>query len=313
MRTQPGRASTPSRIGFTLVELLVVIAIIGILVALLLPAVQAAREAARRTSCVNQMRQHGIALQNFHDVNGELPPGVFKDDMGTSAGNDDVIHPFVVYTMPYLEEGVKFSLYDFDTSWNEQELEILLQLRSPLPTYQCPSDESYCMIETLPPSSADDRSDEFDDCKGSYGINWGSFQFNNQFNYARLIGGGFPPPGFKTRRRAPFDENFGARLGQISDGTSKTLAMMEMRQTRSDTAGEVDRRARLWNGETSGTYQITTRFSPNNSEVSSDRSVCVNRPEEGLPCEVSSGAAAYLTSRSLHPGGVNVVLCDSSV
>src|SRR5436189_5513892 len=70
------RAGLSGRAGFTLVELLVVIAIIGVLVALLLPAVQAAREASRRTNCTNNIRQLGIAAQNFHDVNGRFPVAV---------------------------------------------------------------------------------------------------------------------------------------------------------------------------------------------------------------------------------------------
>lgn len=87
--------------GFTLVELLVVIAIIGVLIALLLPAVQQAREAARRMQCSNNLKQVGLALHNYHDVIGSMPPGCLKL---TGHGNS-----FWVHILPYLEAG---NVYD---------------------------------------------------------------------------------------------------------------------------------------------------------------------------------------------------------
>src|SRR5262245_32931862 len=88
------RGSRLQAAGFTLVELLVVIAIIGVLVALLLPAVQAAREAARRMSCGNNLKQMGLASQNFHDVHLSLPP----IDMG------DCWATWAVFLMPHMEQ-----------------------------------------------------------------------------------------------------------------------------------------------------------------------------------------------------------------
>ena len=87
--------------GFTLVELLVVIAIIGILVALLLPAIQAAREAARRSQCVNNLKQLGIAMQNYHDVRKTLPMGSFSCCWGT----------WQMAILPYIEEQQLADIY----------------------------------------------------------------------------------------------------------------------------------------------------------------------------------------------------------
>src|SRR4249919_1707318 len=100
-------ANTSNRAGFTLVELLVVIAIIGVLVALLLPAVQAAREAARRTQCVNNLHQLGIAIHNFHDVKKFLPSSTRPVAAPTVRAGS------LIFLLPFIERQDLADLYDF--------------------------------------------------------------------------------------------------------------------------------------------------------------------------------------------------------
>jgi len=102
MRTQPSSAYQESKSGFTLVELLVVIAIIGVLVALLLPAVQAAREAARRTQCINNVKQMTLAVHNFHDAKRMLPPGYTIFPNGQAHLYES--YGWLAYILPYIEE-----------------------------------------------------------------------------------------------------------------------------------------------------------------------------------------------------------------
>src|SRR6478672_7200841 len=97
--------------GFTLVELLVVIAIIGILVALLLPAIQAAREAARRSQCANNLKQIGLALHNYHSARNKFPPGVVYDT-GTYSATMNAYNGWTREILPYAEDSAIQKLYD---------------------------------------------------------------------------------------------------------------------------------------------------------------------------------------------------------
>lgn len=313
---QPTRRRSLSRtrsLGFTLVELLVVIAIIGVLIALLLPAVQSAREAARRSSCTNNMRQLGIAHLNYESTNARLAPGSLghRDPSNIAAGNRDPNKPFtpnIVFLMPYLEEAARFELYDSTVDWNKQDLAILKAIGSPLPTYQCPSDEPRIMLVTEGGGDGT-NSEEFDDAKGNYGVNWGQFAYIDQFDQ-RSIGQNFNINTKDDHYRAPFGIGWGAKLSQLVDGTSNTFAMFEMIQAPSESVQTVDRRARIWN-HVPGTYQISTIRLPNSDD--GDVTVCTNNPELLLPCVKSSNENNMsLSARSRHTGGVVSLMCDAS-
>ena len=128
-----GRSRAGRLRGFTLVELLVVIAIIGVLVALLLPAIQAAREAARRAQCLNNLRQVGLACLNYESAKGTLPPGSFYGE-GDLGGN------YVTAIMPYMEMANVIDSIDDTVSFVHQNNERIVST-STFPGLYCPSDE----------------------------------------------------------------------------------------------------------------------------------------------------------------------------
>ena len=136
----------PQGRGFTLVELLVVIAIIGVLVALLLPAVQAAREAARRTQCTNNLKQLGLAAHNFHDSRGYLPSSVRPGGLTTApriAG--------LTFLLPYIEQQTMYDNYNQTVNWNDP-------LNLPITSKQvsgflCPSSPDPKRLDGLPEAS----------------------------------------------------------------------------------------------------------------------------------------------------------------
>jgi prepilin-type N-terminal cleavage/methylation domain-containing protein len=196
--------------AFTLVELLVVIAIIGILVALLLPAIQAAREAARRTQCTNQLRQIGLAVQTYHDARGNFPSGRNTNDQyGVS---------WAYYILPQLEEQVLYDAYvpkeRVDSDVNARAM------RTPISVYACPSRR---------PPAADRDFDNNEDAPlvraaavlGDYAANAGLEEDigmeGNDFNAGKI----------DLTLAGPIYSGSKIRARQVTDGLSKTLAVGE--------------------------------------------------------------------------------------
>ena len=318
----------PSR-GFTLVELLVVIAIIGILVALLLPAIQAAREAARRSQCANNFKQAALALHNYHDVHGELPPpgvrwgdqrvsgagGSFNPDSSSNA------HSWLVSTLPYLEQQPLSDLYwdgvrelpnyrDWyrirDTRSGHPSMFEALQ--AGVPSLVCPSDggrKEPCKLSS---------SSEPGMPRVNVAINASS---GNAFSW-----GNNATPGIRSlfHFNYPRGHSNGSNFAAALDGTSNVVMLAEMigADRESDTRG-------AWAYAT-GTFisggartDLRYLFTPNVNALHNDcrdrpgRCSSPRSPDPQLRCSGSDSSRGGNASRSRHPGGVHVALGDASV
>lgn len=313
------RTVARTRSAFTLIELLVVIAIIAILVALLLPAVQQAREAARRTQCKNNLHQLGVALHNYHDVYNQFPLTVFETN-GPVQWSDSSRGSYLIRLLPYIEQSALFNSLNFSlrgTPWTTANFEGQVDPQGKLyrnyviPAYVCPTDDQ---------PKLDGHSG-----KSNYAMSMGN----------QSMPGGGTPWGTCTRYDSPGDRNvFGiyapghgntdngsytsgivsrvnwsANLRDITDGTSNTIAMGEI-------LGQCGDHSR------NGWFHFNSMWIATTAPVNFPIA-CVREQLKGVSWD--SGSPNGLTGcnhwqnwqtsqgfKSRHVGGAQFVLCDGA-
>lgn len=298
-----------SRVGFTLVELLVVITIIGILISLLLPAVQAAREAARRMQCSNNLKQLSLAMHNYHTTKGSLPFGALLSINTTdSSRGGPYNHDHGWYTQmgPYIEQQAWYDTINFNKVFDDEGGTGGAYGNQAARFYRmaifgCPSDTPNC---THP-------GHDWNSIKANYAVNFGNTNYGQQTqNNIKFKG-------------APFTAGRSIDFASISDGLSNTLLMAEIITTigvtnASDMYGG-------WSGPMSqtmaseGGQAFMGWLTPNSTSCDLAWGKCP-LPENlnGVSCCTVVGEYGDLplqsfAARSQHPGGVNAALCDGSV
>ena len=212
------------RLGFTLVELLVVIAIIGVLVALLLPAVQAARESARRTQCTNHQKQLVLALHNFHDTFGKFPP--LRGGRNDSANRCGDMFG-LVFALPYIEQGPRSDQITSGTpvvSWDNN----YAPYKGKMTVLLCPSSP---LGQNNPVNAAQPQRSYHLSMGTTVGTNASAAGFSATItdnNYFGLVNGlfGYERPG-ATPANGCVGNEYTTRMASITDGTSNTVALSE--------------------------------------------------------------------------------------
>jgi prepilin-type N-terminal cleavage/methylation domain-containing protein/prepilin-type processing-associated H-X9-DG protein len=301
--------------GFTLIELLVVIAIIGVLIALLLPAVQAAREAARRSQCTNNMKQIGLALMNYHDITGAFPPPKIYSGSSSRANPGGMILNTTGFTMilAQLEQQPLYNAYNFSqaasTAHGPSNTVVVgnpmvntTVIGALVATYACPSDKAPELVNYTGTSTyygtTNGRRSNYGFCSGWY------------TDYDAPGAQNYRPP---MQYRGIFYCDLATNLAEIKDGTSATAMVGETRQEHiSSSYGAMWGSGRhtgvhlkchptIYGGKPYPNYQF---YVPN--------AAYNTIPPQAAGYNPRRLGYAWVTS-SLHPGGVNMLFADGSV
>jgi len=273
----------------------VVIAIIGVLIALLLPAVQAAREAARRMTCGNHIKQWALAMHSYESANQVFPsgvttgslcltfPGCPRSDGKCGPKGEYARLTFVIPLWPFVEQGKLYERYDFSYCFYSTRNQPLLAESGEV--YFCPSDRRGCW-----------RADGFPArSRGNYVASWGYCDYYQQRTF-----------GSDPARLGAFGINRYTRASDVTDGLSSTLFLGEVAQADND--GDYDFRGDFLNNDL-GAAQFMTLYTPNSG---TDSTAC-NSPTPDIPGPCRPAALVFVSSRSHHPGGVQVAYGDGSV
>jgi prepilin-type N-terminal cleavage/methylation domain-containing protein/prepilin-type processing-associated H-X9-DG protein len=288
--------------GFTLVELLVVITIIGILIALLLPAVQAAREAARRMQCATNQAEVGKALANYENANNRLPPGNMGSKNGTWLG-----YTAFFSILPFLEKGVLYEKLNLDVRWCMPPNNDLIGEN--VATYICPSgDAAGRRLIDKPPNKPATYA------RSNYAVCFGS---------TRLYDPALAPTNTPTDScdsDGAFRMNIGRPIADFVDGLSQTIVVSEVITGVNDisSGGITDLRG-AWGMPVIGSIYLHRR-APNSKTPDTLRTwFCplASQTSPINPCDTNvqadQDACCYVSARSQHPGGVNCLFGDGHV